>query len=282
MGLGKGILAMGALAAAAAAFMFGGSKEAKAATPQTPTAAFAPPNIAARMVAALATADPAKVRQEAARLRKEGFEAQAQDLESAANTMSTVQTAVTTSPPQNQPVQVSPPLPKPAVQPPPAAIPASLDKSKVAVTSPGQPTQFHTTPAHLPPKLPIENITEQVIRATAPPIAGTPVAPSPPTPQKLLAARAANMLRGAVKGREDKQLVTAYQAQEQPEAGKIDGLYGPKTGRTFLKHNIVPPKPLYFSSKTGAADRAAWKALMFQKAATDPQRAEEYMQSANV
>lgn len=305
MAAGKGlVMALAAAAAATVAFL-SGKKSASAATSQTPlvapTAAASPPNIAARMVAVLASGDPVQVRAEAAKLRKEGFEAQARDLENAAAALDKVTSVINTKPApppgERPPPVVSPPIAVPPVVPPPAAIPASLANQGVTSVSPGQPTGSISSP----PQNPLGSLIQQAGQVlqtsgvTLPtqvitPLPGVipPTAPAPPPDAKrLVAAQTVQAVKGKKKGQENQTQVRLYQAQEQPDAGSIDGKWGFKTAASVIKYGLVPPPPLYWVGPAGRTwdvqlPKQEWRALMLQNAARDPQRAEEWTAAAKV
>jgi hypothetical protein len=113
---------------------------------------------------------------------------------------------------------------------------------------------------------------------------GTPVKTPTQSAQRVFAGKVALMLTNSKKGSENREMVRAYQLQEQErgftEVGAADGLYGVKTALTFAKdHGIVPPKPMYFP-KNPAPSITLWRTEMSKIAASDPARAEEWSRAA--
>lgn len=114
-------------------------------------------------------------------------------------------------------------------------------------------------------------------------------APSPPPPltkpeviadpRKALAARVARHLYSVTKGAEDRDLVAALQTQE---GLKPSGFYGPGTGLSFIKYNIVPPKPFYWPKRDTGKSKANYRSNLLFQATKDPQRAEEWQAAAIV
>lgn len=65
-----------------------------------------------------------------------------------------------------------------------------------------------------------------------------------PDPRKVLAQRVAAHLASTTKGQENRQLISAYQAQESvPNAS---GFYNSATAKTFIRYGIVPPVPPFY------------------------------------
>lgn len=122
--------------------------------------------------------------------------------------------------------------------------------------------------------------------------AGVNPAPKADDPEaRALAGRLAGLLSGmsAAEARTAdavKNLVLAFQGQEKKRRfyiGNLDGLYGPKTALALVQdHGIVPPPPLFWPQKTVAASQAAYKQVLGQYMAADPQRAEEWAQAMNL
>jgi hypothetical protein len=93
------------------------------------------------------------------------------------------------------------------------------------------------------------------------------------------------MLSTATRGKEDKALITAYQAQEKTRgaySGALDGIYGPGTALTLAQDwGIVPPKPLYWA-KNPAPGKAAYTAALLAMAQSDAPRAEQWAKASDV
>jgi hypothetical protein len=76
----------------------------------------------------------------------------------------------------------------------------------------------------------------------------------------------------------DPTLLKAYQRQEGSDQ---TGLYGPGTGKSFIKYNFVPPKPFWWG-KNVEANKDDWRGNMLTMARKDPQRRDEWEESAQV
>lgn len=118
----------------------------------------------------------------------------------------------------------------------------------------------------------------------------TPVTSSTPATNggRALAADMAKALLVAKKGTssEPRALVQAFQTQERLE--QTDGSYGFETAMALAdRYGIVPPKPLYWGKKGGAASLPAkqkqnYSAHLLVLASQDPQRADEWRAAAKV
>lgn len=126
-------------------------------------------------------------------------------------------------------------------------------------------------------------------RTSPPP---TPTSATPTTgaaaqddPNRALAGRVALNIATSSKGREDRELVAAFQRMEKPRGfydGKIDGLYGPKSAIALARdYGIVPPKPLYWPTNPTPA-KAAYRTELLRIAQVDPPRREEWQRAAVV
>lgn len=76
----------------------------------------------------------------------------------------------------------------------------------------------------------------------------------------------------------DVTLLKAYQRQEGLDQS---GLYGPGTGKSFLKYGFVPERPFTWG-KSVEANKADWRGNMLTMARKDPQRRDEWEQAAQV
>jgi len=129
----------------------------------------------------------------------------------------------------------------------------------------------------LPPLMSVEPTMSLPPLPSAPLLAkaNEPV-PVPPDANRLLAGKTALHLSTVRTGAEDRKLVTSYPLAN-PEAGKPDGLYGPKTATTFaLKYGIIPPKPFYWPANSAAAKSEYNKMIMVQ-AMKDAPRYDEWL-----
>lgn len=247
----------------------GESKPSKGAPPA------ATPELAARIVKALATADSAVIRALAADLRNEGFPDHAADLENAARILDSERAkaeqggrASAGLPPFTNQIPVPRTrTPKRGPAPPTKAVPAPAPQP-----DPSPPSVILPPPKSVPvpeiPRLP------DPPKITAPPKV-TPIA----DPRHALAEQTAVMLRSATKGSEDKALVTAFQTQE---GLKPSGFYGPGSGLAMLKYNIIPPKPFYFPTRGTAESKANYRRNLLFQAEKDPKRAAEWQAAAMV
>jgi peptidoglycan hydrolase-like protein with peptidoglycan-binding domain len=122
---GLALIAVAGIAALAASGAGGSSGPRPLPPPPTPkpdeNEGAVPEAILNRMLAALASQDPAKMRAEAAKLRAEGWTLQADDLEEAADQLEAISKTPSTSAPSTPPVATKPPAtPAPAPAKPPA------------------------------------------------------------------------------------------------------------------------------------------------------------------
>lgn len=122
-------------------------------------------------------------------------------------------------------------------------------------------------------------------------MSGDSVIAGPPDEEsRILAGKLAYSLMNARKGQEDRSLVALFQEREgiTNAAGEIDGCYGPPVAIVLAdKYDIVPPKPLYWGSKSGGkasveTDKRAWRSAMVLRAKADQPRAEEWVQAGAV
>ena len=97
------------------------------------------------------------------------------------------------------------------------------------------------------------------------------------SPEQVLAAKVALNLQTTAAGREDANLLKAYQKQE----GLVqDGKYGPKSALGLVKYGIVPAVPRAWPKGQEAAARKLFAAAMRAEASRDTTRAEEWLQAA--
>ena len=222
------------------------------------------------IVDTVATGNILAIRMLANGLRRRGYEAEAKELEAAADQLEQAQQEATKASSATAPAEPAP-------------------KVKVVAKTPGfakTPTQFTPTSTTA-----IEEAAAKVVEAAAqaaPAVVAAATGPS--ASERALAGQVALALMNARKGSEDKALVARFQAQEgiTNAAGINDGLYGRSTGVVLAdKYDIVPPKPLYWGTKAGGwnsvvADKTAWRNTMMGHARTDAPRAEEWARAAAV
>lgn len=175
-------------------------------------------------------------------------------------------------------VAPSPALPNPpvAAPPPQPQAPPAPPLPPFSSTSPGLPPIVAA-----PPVSPVISVPPLVIPAPAPLPQGTPITSEQQRRQAVAQSMAVN-LRNTSRYHEDQSLVRAFQAQESPAAGSVDGLYGPKTGLALIQYGIVPPRPRYWSSKTMKTDKQNWTARMVRESQSDPARAADWLASSKV
>lgn len=197
-----------------------------------------------RVVAALASGDPAVMRAVAGELEREGAHMAAKGLRDAA---AFAEAGVNPIPNPGSPERVSPP--------PPIA------------TSPGIVPRPAPTPVLAPTPTPIE-LPEMVV---------TPV---PEDPIRLKAAQLTTYLKsiGGLAGRykENRALVKEYQLAESLTA---DGKYGPGTATKVLGHGLVPVAPYYWTTAGPTAvsrQKQTFIAAVRKAQSLDPSRTAEY------
>lgn len=138
------------------------------------------------------------------------------------------------------------------------------------------------------------NVADEPIFTTQPPVQRSPeilepvepVVP-PPTlveevvevdPREALAQEAyAMLLEGAPV--QDKALLRSYQRQEGLDTS---GVYGPGTGKSFIKYGLIPPKPFTWPTSNVQSHKDNWRGNMLTMARKDPQRAEEWREASKV
>jgi hypothetical protein len=224
-----------------------------AARPQSPGAKPAaasdllPDHLLKAMQAAVAVGDPTQLRALAARLRQEGFSASASDLDALASEIE-----------------------RELRQAMPAAAPAAP-----AAPAPAAPEYTAKSPG-----LPVAEPRQKTIVLDEVTVTARPVSEQPPDGEQLLAGQLALMLRSRGKGREDRAMVKRFQSLN-PEAGKADGLYGPKTARVLGdQYGIVPPTPFYWPAVNAVAAKADYRAWLVSRARRDAPRAQEWEAAA--
>lgn len=106
------------------------------------------------------------------------------------------------------------------------------------------------------------------------------MAPTPPDPERALAARLTHMLVTAPRGAEDRTLVALFQTRN---GLRPTGFYGPSVALTLAQRfGIVPPTPLYWTeSRTGKA-KSNYRDALRMLAERDPQRSEEWLRAGGV
>lgn len=103
--------------------------------------------------------------------------------------------------------------------------------------------------------------------------------PPAPEPERALAARLTHHLATHPRGREDRDLVSVFQAAERL---KPSGYYGPSTALVLAeRYGIVPPTPRYWTRSGTAKAKANYRARLVALAQRDPPRAEEWTQAAS-
>jgi hypothetical protein len=253
-------------------------------------------------MAAVSSNDPQKMRGEAAKLRAEGYTDSANSLDAYAASVET-NAAVVQGALQNvgnvlsQALPTTPkaaPMPTvpepPPVQLPPAAAPLPTAPPTTDIQLPGMsgpiqiPANIMQQAQDVFPTL-ISTMTGAPASSVPTPVVttGSPAWPGLSDPSKMAVATAMNLnLASTSKGKENKNLVKQFQKQEGGAAGATDGLYGPKVAmRLGSEYGIIPPTPLYWSSKTPVAnqkgDYAIWLSEMADQ---DPVRLEQWLAAA--
>lgn len=237
-----------------------------------------------QMVAnAIASGDPAKMRQVATQLRAAGNTTGAQALEVHAKTVETTNAAIASGVQMAQQVlQGTPITPTPAPQPPATpALPAPAPTPTV------QPVSWTpSVPVSMPPDFALPTATPTVARPTVQlpaPAATGPVWPVTDPAKVAVAQKMVQNLVATKPYKENTSLVKAFQAQER--LSPVDGLYGAGTATTLgQRYGIIPPKPFYWSKTASKvpAQKAQYQADMLALAAKDPARAPMWQAAGNV
>lgn len=112
-----------------------------------------------------------------------------------------------------------------------------------------------------------------------------PVPPTEPVETETSKAASALVLHLSTPrrpGTEDRLLVSRYQKAVEPAAGKVDGLYGPKTAASLIALGYVPPTPLYWPRTNRTAAKSAYKSLLLEQSKQDGPRSEEWLAAAGM
>ena len=260
-----------------------------------------PARIGERMARALATNDPVAIRAEAAALRKDGYPREADQLLAAAVLLEGTQVKPVPVPPSKLPV----PIPPPGVKDPvPTATPEVIQNGgtyvvkkgdspwKIAIAYTGDGNRYRELATANPSKK--TNILAgkiqvgEVLKLPATWVLPRPTSPTvdtlpeePMSPARQLATDTQRMLMVNKPGTEDKAQVRVYQAGNQPDAGAIDGLYGPKTALTNIRYGLVPVEPYYWPKATATQAKRDYKNALLAQAVRDPVRAQEWQAAAN-
>lgn len=254
-----------------------------------------PARIGERMARALATGDPVAIRAEAAALRKDGYPMQADQLLSAALLLESAKVIPT---PVVKPVPA--PAPAPAPREPTVTPEVIRDGGtyvvqkgdspyKIAQKFTGDGARYKELATANPAKkaniLAGKIYTGETLKLPAtwvvPPVPSAPPPMTQTDPRKELAIKTQLMLMSSSAGREDKALVKTYQAANQPDAGAIDGLYGPKTAVTNIPYGLVPVTPYYWPKATMTQAKRDYKNRLLAEAVKDPVRAQEWQRAAD-
>lgn len=235
--LGVAALGAGLALAAGASGADGETVKEKAGNP--------PADVLGRIVAALATNDPAKMRAEATKLEAEGWRMQATELRRAADA---------------------------------AAVAAGILNPKAnsasGLASPSRTTSAIGDDYFRAPARP---------RAGSPLPGVVPAAIEGPTadPVERLAHRMVLNLLQSDRGAEDRELVRRFQAEHR--GLKATGLYGPGTALVLAQeYGIVPPRPFFWPSGDRVRVKRRYRETLALMARKDPQRADEWTAAAMV
>ena len=123
-------------------------------------------------------------------------------------------------------------------------------------------------------------ITESGGQATVTPKdieeAEEPLPEPPPNPMRQTAVEFADYLRSQEPwywGKEDGKIVESYQ---ESFGNTPDGRYGPGDAAELAFYGVIPPAPFYWPSSGTNAAIVKYQALLNEKAAQDPARAEQW------
>ncbi|MEJ2325396.1 MAG: hypothetical protein P8Y27_05040 [Chromatiaceae bacterium] len=193
---------------------------------------------------AVASGDPDFMRQAASALEAWGYKAQADDLRRTADEEEK-QEKVNAAATKVTDVVLKEKTPGIAETTSPTTVLTTLP-SGISVPAPSPPAGVEQV--KLPPVVPVAQ-------------PGRTIADPMDVARANLAQRTADMLRGAVKYKEDRPLVGAFQTQEitQGWSGKSDGIYGPETAKRFARYGIVPPTPLYWPKASPSQAKTEYK-----------------------
>lgn len=195
-----------------------------------------------RIVAAVASRNPAVMRREADALERGGYAIQANELRRAADL--TTQILAATSPSGGgQVMQGDDEL--------------AGDDDPIPLRAPSVPQPFSPLPGVLDEEVIAPDVDPLRIQA-----------------QALLLNLERNPL-----GKEDRRLVADFQKHNRLRAS---GNYTPETALTLAEAYGLPPPPPYWPTKGRKRSKANYRAKLLALAAQDPQRAEEFERAANV
>lgn len=229
-----GVLVVGGLAALLA--LAAAPKTAETAT-KAPTQ-----DVLERIVAAVASRNPAVMRREADMLERGGYGIQAHELRRAAD-LTTEILAATNPGGGGQVMQGDDEL-------------AGDDDDRIPLRAPMVPQPFSPLPGVLDEEVIAPDVDPLRIQA-----------------QALLLNLERNPL-----GKEDRRLVADFQKHNRLRAS---GNYTPETALTLAEAYGLPPPPPYWPTKGRKRSKANYKAKLLALAAQDPQRAEEFERAAN-
>lgn len=292
MAIGKGLLLLGGVAAGIG--LLAAKKTPKAGEPGgTPASALpgagqpVPAQVAAIMLEAMKTGDPARIRATADVLEKQGYLAQAADLRAGAviieqEQAKQKQTGGLASNAMSQALKASAlatgdavrmrataaELRKAGYETDAAELETAagiIEKIPQTVVMPSMPvpgvtlptlatgTSPKVEPGGTPVVVAVPQVTTQPVPTTVLPnvvVTAPTSAPSAAAQKATFAGQTALMLQGATKATADEAMVQSY--QQQNNLRKQDGKYGSETGLSLANtYDIVPPKPFYWGTKAG-------------------------------
>lgn len=233
-----GVVAVGALL-----FFAMGQQKADAQTNEGGTLAAAPPSVLERVIAAVQTNDPEKMRAEATKLEADGYPVPANDLRRSADVLAI---ALAMQPPSIT-------LPRATRAP----VPGQPKVEGEPLRAPSSPQPFSPLPGILPPMMAKPEID----------------------PRRLQAQALINNLHKYPRGQEDRELVRSFQEHNEL---RETGVYNPSTAACLaVKYGLVPPAP-YWPKRGRVEAKEKYRALLNRIADRDPQRAEEFRKAARV
>lgn len=257
-----------------------------------------PPSVLARMVAALATNNPAEIRRVATELEREGFPTQASELRSAADAIDAARQLPIPGPPVRTPppkVVTPPGLTRPPGSPPPFVPPEvrrpkkrrkapPVKPPRTVINPPGIPGGVRTPPPvftrlPVPPRPPVKVKRPPPGAIPVPPPARPKHPPGAIPDQATLVGKTALMLWESAPGPvRDVALLTRY----KKSVGLKDPgrLYGPGTAKSLMGRGIVPPTPWDWPRNRKKAAKNLSDNYKF-KARQDKARREEWLQAAD-
>lgn len=215
-----------------------------------------PPSLLSKVVAAVRSDDPTKMRIVANMLRAAGFDAQADDLDRSADEIERSQTPGAT-PANPIPVETAPPGSKEERQQPPAS------------KSPGFPPLVQ-----LPPQQGVPIVVQEPPRDAQPlPVPSEEERRIPPGTEKFVADYARMIYASAPRG----PVIDIPMSTQFKKSTDVRGkgqFYGQGPALALIKRGVVPPTPWDWQAANPEQDKASYRRQLLQAKRDDPDRAD--------